>query len=449
MLEVLPSIAQELWLYAACGMLLFGIDDVLVDLVWLWSRFRGRLNELRPQSTEPNPPSKRKIAVFVPAWQEAGVIGDMLDRCLIAWKNQPFHIFVGTYPNDPATIAAVVARRSDSISIVRLTRAGPTTKADCLNGIWATMLDYEREHHFEFAAILLHDAEDHVHEAEIWLFSDQCQNFDLIQIPVVPDVDAASRWIAGHYLDEFAEAHHKELNVRQYLGASVPSAGTGCALSRAALVHIASQKSADPFDDKSLTEDYELGLHFWQANFRSRFIRTIDPATNTEIVVRSCFPNSIGAAVRQKTRWIMGIALAGWDRVGWHGTWTEHWMRWRDRRAILAATLILAGYIGTIIWLICFVMGEKIKISPELDIVLRFNFGFLAWRLANRAHFTSRQYGWREGLLSVPRFVVSNIISVMSATRAVIGYLRLIITGKVVWDKTQHVFPTLPKSERR
>src|SRR3546814_8395004 len=64
-----------------------------------------------------------------------------------------------------------------------------------------------------FKAVVLHDAEDIVHRGEIRLFDHMIERFDLVQIPVLPLVDQQSRWISGHYCDEFArsEKHTSEL----------------------------------------------------------------------------------------------------------------------------------------------------------------------------------------------------------------------------------------------
>ena len=59
------------------------------------------------------------------------------------------------------------------------------------------------------------------------------------------------------------------------------------------------------------------------------------------IATRAYFPATLDAAVAQKARWMTGIALAGWDRLGWSGGLAERWMRLRDRQSVLAA-LVLA-----------------------------------------------------------------------------------------------------------
>jgi adsorption protein B len=108
---------------------------------------------------------------------------------------------------------------------------------------------------------VLHDAEDVVHADEIRLF-------DVDDRPLrhgaaasdAADLATHSRWIAGHYADEFAEAHGKHLAMREAIGAAVPSAGVGCAFARDMIGAIARERGGAPFDADSLTEDYEIGL---------------------------------------------------------------------------------------------------------------------------------------------------------------------------------------------
>ena len=71
----------------------------------------------------------------------------------------------------------------------------------------------------------------------------------------------------------------------------------------------------------------------------------------------------------------------------------------------------------------------------------------LVWRLAMRFTFVTRAYGWREGLRSIPRVVVSNAIAMMAARRAVFRYLSIRRTGNASWDKTVHAFPSQVPAE--
>ena len=290
-------------------------------------------------------------------------------------------------------------------------------------------------------AVVLHDAEDVVHSGELALFDAMIEHFDLVQLPVVPLIDPASRWIGGHYADEFAEAHGKELVVREALGAGLPSAGVGCAVSRAALAALAEAHGA-PFDPASLTEDYELGLRLKAMGRSAAFVRHRPDADRPVVATREYFPATLEAAVAQKARWMTGIALSGWDRLGWSGGLAERWMRLRDRQSPLAALLLAAAYVALVLFAALLLAGHRLApFSPTLTLLLALNSALLLWRLAMRFAFVARLHGWREGLRSLPRTITANIIAMLAARRAMVRYLRLLRTGAQRWDKTAHAFP--------
>lgn len=447
--DMAALIARELAFFAAAGFLVGGIDDLAVDFAWIARSvrrfFTGKGGDLRMAAlTHPTEPGR--FAIFVPAWREADVIGPMLHHSARQLAGQDFRLFVGCYPNDLETIAAArrVADRAANISVVICSKHGPTTKADCLNQLWRAMKAEEDASGERFKAIVLHDAEDVVDREELALFDRLVGDHALVQIPVIPLVDPGSRWVAGHYCDEFAEAHGKDMVVRDALGSGVPSAGVGCAIERDMLGDIADNRDGQPFHADSLTEDYELGLRIAERGGSGRFVRMRDEDGRL-IAVRAHFPARIGPAVRQKTRWVTGIALMGWDRLGWSGGWAEHWMRMRDRRSILAATILLAAYLALVMITVLagiayFTSFELTPLAPAFATLLSINVGLLGWRLAMRAFFTARGYGWREGLCAVPRALMSNIIAMIAARRAITRYL-FGARSEPVWDKTTHIFP--------
>ena len=60
-----------------------------------------------------------------------------------------------------------------------------------------------------------------------------------------------------------------------------------------------------------------------------------------------------------------------------------------------------------------------------------------------RACFTAYAYGWGEGMMSIPRLVVGNVIAMLAAARAVSLHIG---GGARRWDKTEHIFPAeLPR----
>jgi len=285
------------------------------------------------------------MAILVPAWDESAVIASMLKATLSRLDYDDYRIFVGHYRNDPATAAAIASVGDTRVHPVEVPADGPTTKADCLNHLYDALIAYEVDKGRSAKAIVLHDAEDVVHRFELRIFDGLTDRAAVVQLPVLPLVDRNSRWISGHYCDEFAEAHIKELVVREAVGAAVPLAGVGCAIARRPLAQLAAMQDGKPFAGASMTEDYELGLRLGALALKTMFVRIpAQPGEPGVVASRGHFPSTLGAAVRQKARWLGGIALAGWDRLGWRGGLGERWMRMRDRRGPLAALLLICGY---------------------------------------------------------------------------------------------------------
>ena len=55
-----------------------------------------------------------------------------------------------------------------------------------------------------------------------------------------------------------------------------------------------------------------------------------------------------------------------------------------------------------------------------------------------RFSFTTVAYGLGEGLRSLPRLVVGNVIAILAARRAIALHEA---GGPKRWDKTRHIFP--------
>ena len=255
---------------------------------------------------------------------------------------------------DAATIrggGAAAAADAPIINSIATTLIAPTL-GESSPHLYLALADDEAGGAPRAKAVVLHDAEDLVHPLELRLFDRLVERAALVQLSVLPLPDPASRWIGGHYADEFAESHVKELVVREAVGAAIPLAGVGCAIERGALDRLAAANDGRPFAAASLTEDYELGLRLGALGLRTMFVRIpATPGRRAVVASRGHFPADLDAAVRQKARWIGGIALAGWDRLGWSGGIGERWMRMRDRRGPLAALLLLAGYVALLLWL--------------------------------------------------------------------------------------------------
>jgi bacteriophage N4 adsorption protein B len=449
--NTLLGLAWELALFAGAVGLLFAIDDLAVDALWL----AGIGNRPKPLPTVMLDRKALRYAVLVPAWRESEVLGTMLSVMAQRWPMNRVRVYVGVYPNDFATIAAVadLVPQAPWLQLVILDRPGPTTKGDCLNSLWQRLADDRQHSRWLADAVLIHDAEDVVDAHELTAHDDALMTADYSQIPVAPLMHPQGRWISGHYVDEFAEAHLKELAVREAVGAILPTAGVGCAVRVATLDRIAAVEG--PFASGSLTEDYELGLKLAAVGARGTLALCTDPDGQL-IATRAYFPRRFGDAVRQKTRWMLGIALDGWDRMGWPqrpaaDEWDRiatAWMLWRDRRTMLAAWALAAGYASLVLAAVAnllapgaaspYLADETLRLLAMLMTII------MAWRLLMRCLFTARAQGWRQGVLAVPRLIISNMVLIACSWRALTAYIAVRRGAARVWDKTEHEIPAAP-----
>jgi bacteriophage N4 adsorption protein B len=158
---------------------------------------------------------------------------------------------------------------------------------------------------------------------------------------------------------------------------------------------------------------------------------------------RAFFPHRFDPAVRQKTRWVLGIAYQGWDRVGWSGGMIERWMRARDRRGPLTALVLLAGYLLVVLTGLMGIavasgLTDAVPLTPLLTGLLIANALTFLWRMVFRFAFTAREYGLAEGLWAVLRVPLANVIAIIAGRRALFGYVRTLGGRMAAWDKTEH-----------
>ena len=447
-LKGLQVAEHELLLFAAFWLIVSAIDELAIDLAWLGMKATGRLAEPRITAMDEQRELSGKAAVLVPAWHEAEVIEHMIRYTLGAWPQRDYTLYIGCYANDAETMAAAVKgcggdRRA---RIVVHDAEGPTTKADCLNRLYAALSHDEARRGFRYRSVILHDAEDMPHPAELSLIDRGLSSSSFVQLPVRPELLDSKQWIAGHYADEFTEAHAKAMVVRDAIGAGIPAAGVGCGFAREKLAELAAGRALEggegPFASECLTEDYELGLSLSRGGSVGRFLRCRDQYGEL-VATRAFFPATLDEAVRQKTRWVHGIAFQGWDRLGWSGKPVDIWMSFRDRRGPLAALVLAAAYCLLIIEA---VLGaarlagwqDALVLSPVVKTMLVVSFTAFAWRALWRFAFVGREYGLREGVRAVLRIPVANVIAIMAGRRALVAYFRSLRGSAVRWDKTVH-----------
>ena len=445
-----------------------GLNDLFMDLVFYWKPLRklvaqGRVNPIAtPEELEGIP--EQRIAIMVPAWDESAVIGAMLDSTCSRLDYRNYDIFVGTYPNDDATQMEVARAAFEYPQVHRVVcpNPGPTSKADCLNWVVEAIKLKEKESGKRYAMFTLQDAEDVVHPLTLKVFNRFVPEYDLIQLPVVPYERYLHKMTGGTYLDEFAEVHMKNLDARQAVGGMVPSAGVGTAFGREACDELAAQTNNVLFPPVSLTEDYDFSFRLFRNGRKSGLakvwtVNRDNPENEYDelVAIREFFPAKFGDAVRQKQRWMLGIAFQGFQKLGWGRTWRERYMLMRDRIGVVssllngASAVIVALYLETVGW----ALGHhaawnadlgKFHVTPALQLLIDINVALLLYRMVQRA-LCVKEIARRRQMIMVPfRLVWGNVIDFYCTYHAIRRYVHSRWTGKPLkWLKTQHEFPNV------
>lgn len=444
----------------------FGLDDVCIDVIYWYNRLSSKHLKKHSDINLENIVNlpHQNMAIMIPAWQEHGVVEKMVSNLATSCKYDNYHIFVGTYPNDIETKKCIdeVCNRFDNVHNVVCKKPGPTSKADCLNNIFDFILKKEAEDGINFSGFILHDAEDVTHSHELQLFNAYLPQYDLIQIPVYPYVRKWYQFTSSHYIDEFSELHEKDLVVRMSMTNQVPSAGVGTCLSRRAMMRLAYKGKGRPFDCASLTEDYDISIRLRQWGMKEIFVRSYAKNTGFDfckdnktslISVREFFPSSFRAAVRQKSRWIVGIVFQGWKNIGWTNDWKMNYFLWRDRRCVISNTVSFLSMI-IFIQILCitfyqFIFEDSyffVSIFEDyflIQLISYANILFFINRMVHRFIFVRRFYGLINAFISVPRTVWGNVINFFANIRAIYLVMSKDNVMKISWDKTDHDFPDI------
>jgi adsorption protein B len=473
-------VLKILLIVTAVIILVSSIDDLIIDAFYwdlAWREHWKRLWKRPPSHARMVRRLQTRIAVMVPAWQEAEVIAAMVANTVNTFDYDNFDIFVGVYQNDPETQAelAGVQARFPNVHKAMVPRDGPTSKADCLNCIIQNIRLYEAEHGVEFGVFLMHDAEDVVHPFGLRTVNWFINGHGMIQMPVLSMNRRWFRLVACHYMDEFAEFHGKDLRVRSDLARMTPSAGVATAFRRDAILKLCEEKNDQPFNTDSLTEDYDVGHRLRALGFSSAFIRYYArtrrwrkawfrkgqvPVWRKELVAtKEFFPDRWGTAVRQKARWMLGISYMGWKQLGWFGDAENRYFLFRDRKALITAPVGALAYLIVLQYLgyvgVAWIFPQVRKLPPLIDqewvwAIIYVNFFFLLNRIAHRFWFTWRYHGLRYAWLSPVRIVVSNLIGFGAFYRSMKIFTGHLATGKTIaWDKTKHAFPSLAQIAHR
>jgi adsorption protein B len=438
----------------AIWVLINAADDLFIDLAAIagyWKLWLARSPQERlPSEAELDAVAERPTAIFVALWREHKVIRRMLERNIPAVAYSNVHFFIGTYPNDAPTQEAVreVAARFPNLHVAVCPHNGPTSKADCLNWIYQRMLLEEEQLGFRFETVLTHDAEDVIDPDALRWINYYGQWDDFVQIPVLSLPRRLRDLVGGVYCDEFAECEIRDMIARQLLGGFIPSNGVGTGYSRRALEQLAERHSNRIFEPAALTEDYENGLRIHELGLPQKFVPVMI-RKGRPLATREFFPNTLRDAVRQRSRWILGIALQSWEFHSLRDTMGQIYWFWRDRKGILGnlATplLNLTFLYGLVTWILAVFRRQTWGLASAAAPIASACVAGLALQgvhMVFRIWCSSRIYGIGFGCAAPARVVVANWLNAAATVRALWQYAGAKLSGAPLrWVKTEHAYP--------
>ncbi len=322
-------------------LLLSGADDFVPFLFCAFRWIKDKTADPYKPVVLGLPDGDRPIAIFVPCWRESKVIANMVRHNLAAIRYRNYDFFLGVYPNDLETLAVVEGLSTSyrNVHVSVCPHPGPTSKADCLNWIYQRMNVIEKERATRFDTVVLHDAEDLIHPEALSTINLERVRHAMVQVPVLPLPTPIHEFTHGVYCDEFAEFQIIDMRSRGYSGSFTPSNGVGTGFARHILQQLGEERG-QVFDPISLTEDYEVGVYIHRMGYSQIFV----PLRNTKddlMATREYFPRKVKSAIRQRTRWVTGIALQGWERDGWRGSLATKYWFWRDRKGLVTNPISL------------------------------------------------------------------------------------------------------------
>ncbi len=461
---------QLVGLMVALGYIVLNIDDLIWDIFNIVRKIRyGEAGRLPMEQLDAAPP--KLLAVIIAAWHEDNVLESVIENMIssLQYPRSMYHVFIGVYPNDDATIDVVrkLCENYENVHMVVNARLGPTCKADNINNIVRHLKQFEIEHQWRFSSITIHDSEDVVHPYELKLTNFLLSSYDVLQFPVIPLQKMPTirnifhNMTIGTYADEFAENHYRTMGAREAMSAIVPSAGTGYAISHAILDFFGDEPI---FPEDSLTEDYKLSLLLAEKGFNTHFVlekvpRLMDNHTVRWdfVATRSFFPDTFKTAVRQKTRWIYGITMQSAkisevfksNRMRFAGRYSLY----KDLKAKLSNLMVLPGYLVFLYYIMSLFIALPYMypygtlaydLCVFLTIMMFFRQFMRAVAITNFYGFKSMAVACLLPPLMPIRLVWGNIINMTATFKAwklfYLGAGTKKRTKKVAWSKTEHTF---------
>jgi cellulose synthase/poly-beta-1,6-N-acetylglucosamine synthase-like glycosyltransferase len=400
-------------LYVALSMLI----GMVAASTLIWMLYAWRTPDSLAASSLPadGRAAAHSFSLIVPARHEEAVLETTLSR-LVCSDHPNFEILVVVGADDPGTreVAERMADRHPERVRVIVDSSWPKSKPKALNAALP---------HCSGAVTGIFDAEDDVHPALLRRV-DQCfqtTDADIVQAGVQL-MNFRSRWFTVHNVLEYYFWFRSRLHVHARQG-FIPLGGNTVFIRTSILRAVGGWADC-------LAEDCEIGVRLSALGARTAVF--YEP----ELVTREECPPTVGAFVRQRTRWNQGYlqTLA-----------RGYWRRLPLRQRVLGFYILASPYVMALAWLmIPAAIATAVVVKAPIEITL-LSFlpllPMLAMLVAEGAGLAEfcRAYREQPSLLDYCRLVLGllayQFLLAYAAVRAVARQAR----GVQGWEKTVHL----------
>ncbi|WP_425145004.1 glycosyltransferase [Deinococcus sp.] len=393
---------------ASVGELWFGV----CALLW-----RGRIEGWRLRALDLNKDRPAHLAVWVPVWQDAGVIGPMIESTLdlMHYPTSQVEIFVAVSPDDAATLPEVQAlsERHPNVHCVVRAEPGPPPPGHDLGGLYGALSAHEQAAGRKFEMVAVQSPADLIHPYTFRLHSVLLKKWKAVQLPIfalLPGVKwrwasllsiASQLWsqtVTASLADALAERWRYHLPAREALGLPVPCLRSGFALRRAVLESLA----LDSAPGLAVLSGEGLALRLWQQGVRVHFhvqpLPRLDARGRSQpddISIRTVVASTVSAAIEEQGRWTSG---SGRPAHPLRLSLLSRWAMWHDRQRGPAALLTLTALILAA-GVLLLSRGAVTSITV-ISLLAWAVLGLCALRVLVRAAAARHLYGWGQALVS-------------------------------------------------
>lgn len=414
-------------LYAAyTGVAVVLLAIAMTTLVWMLDAWRtpGSLAASRLRASGRAP--AHSFSLIVPARHEEAVLEVTLSR-LIEGDHPAFEVLVVVGVDDPRTreVAERVAAAHPRLLRVIVDDSWPPAKPKALNAALP---------HCTGSIVGVFDAEDDVHPALLRRVDDcfQTTDADIVQAGIQL-MNFRSSWLTVRNVLEYYFWFRSRLHRHARQG-FIPLGGNTVFIRTAVL------EAVGGWDPDCLAEDCELGVRLSALGAQTAVF--YEP----ELVTREECPPTLGAFVRQRTRWNQGYlqTLSG-----------NQWRRLPLGQRLLGAYILAMPYLMALAWLLipgALISALALKAPVGITLVsflpLVATISILLVELAGLGEFC-REYGERPSRRDYVRLVLGfplyQLVLAYAAARAVLREVR----GAKGWEKTAHLGLHLPQMDVR